>query len=190
MTIQITNDTFGNAGREEVRFSDREDLKNHIHDLSTNSGWYREYLTGALDTCRDVGIGSPVESEDYMSLEQYEADLFTKAMLGAIETPRPSTKLVAEWSGKLTVGIYENCAWSIRLYEDRAIVRMPGVRWQGNTGGYHLYRSRLDRSAKGGVVKLNELIALRASELADDEDYTDTALDIVEGTYPRSNTLS
>ena len=84
-----------------------------------------------------------------------------------------STKLVAEWSGQINVGIYDNCEWTIRLYEDRAIVRMPGVKWVGNTGGYHLYRTRETGR------KLAGLLALAAQEKADETDCTDRALEIV-----------
>lgn len=90
----------------------------------------------------------------------------------AVET-KPSTKLVAEWSGKINVGIYDNCTWMIRLYEDRAIVRMPGVKWEGNSGGYHLYRTRETGR------KLRDLLALAAQETADATNYTDRALEIV-----------
>ena len=88
-------------------------------------------------------------------------------------TSKPSAKLIAEWSGSIDVGIYDNCTWTIRLYEDRAIVRMPGVKWEGNTGGYHLYRTR-----ETGRI-LRELLALAAEEKSDSEDYSDRALEIV-----------
>jgi len=86
---------------------------------------------------------------------------------------KPSTKLVAEWSGRINVGIYDNCTWTIRLYEDRAIVRMPGVKWTGNTGGYHLYRTRETGR------KLAALLAIAERETADAEDYSDEALEVV-----------
>jgi hypothetical protein len=88
-------------------------------------------------------------------------------------TVKPSTKLVAEWSGQIKVGIYDNCSWSIRLYEDRAIVRMPGVEWTGNTGGYHLYKTR-----ETGY-KFRDLLAIAKREREDEESYTDDALDAV-----------
>jgi hypothetical protein len=61
-------------------------------------------------------------------------DSVTQINTTETKTAKPSTKLLAKWSGELTVGIYERCAWSIRLYEDRAIVRMPYVKWIGQTG--------------------------------------------------------
>lgn len=95
--------------------------------------------------------------------------------IAAVTTKTASTKLVAEWSGSINVGIYDNCTWSIRLYEDRAIVRMPGVKWQGNSGGYHLYRTRETGR------KLAELLAIADRESADAEDYTADALEAVSG---------
>ena len=88
---------------------------------------------------------------------------------------KPSTKLVAEWSGRINVGIYDNCTWTIRLYEDRAIVRMPGVKWTGNTGGYHMYRTRETGR------KLAALLAIAERETADAEDYSYEALEVVSG---------
>jgi len=88
---------------------------------------------------------------------------------------KPSTKLVAEWSGQINVGIYDNCTWTIRLYEDRAIVRMPGVKWTGNTGGYHLYRTR-----ETGA-RLQALLCLARHQSADIEDYAEQALACVSG---------
>lgn len=86
-------------------------------------------------------------------------------------TTKPRAKLLREWTGTITVGIYECCTWTVRLYEDRAVIKMPGVRWTGNTGGYHLYRSRATDE------QLAELRAVLAEEQADDEEYDDTLLE-------------
>ena len=84
---------------------------------------------------------------------------------------KPRAKLLREWTDTTTVGIYEDCTWTVRLYEDRAIIKMPGVRWTGNTGGYHLYRSRAT------AEQLAELRAVLAEEREDDEEYDDTLLE-------------
>lgn len=89
------------------------------------------------------------------------------------EIAKPSTKLVREWTGEINVGIYDNCTWSVRLYADRAIVRMPGVKWKGNTGGYHLYRSRVVGR------EMTDLLALAQREIDDDEDYSDDVREIL-----------
>ncbi len=47
------------------------------------------------------------------------------------------------------------------------------MKWEGNTGGYHLYRTR-----ETGRI-LRELLALAAEEKSDSEDYSDRALEIV-----------
>jgi hypothetical protein len=91
-------------------------------------------------------------------------------MMTTTKTATPG-KLLREWAGEIDVGIYENCTWSVRLYEDRAVIKMPGVRWTGNTGGYHLYRSR------ASVEQLRELRAVLADEQADGETYDDNLLE-------------
>lgn len=43
-----------------------------------------------------------------------------------------------------SVGIYDNCRDIARIYPDRTVATLAGVRWVGNTGAYHEYRYRLD----------------------------------------------
>ena len=86
---------------------------------------------------------------------------------------KPSSKLIQEWTWSLNVGIYDNCTATVRLYEDRAIVRMPGIKWQGNTGAYHLYRSLIDSSNRTDAEMLAQLLRIAANEAQDDEDYTE-----------------
>lgn len=93
----------------------------------------------------------------------------------ALKSSSRQSSTSAEWGGTINVGIYSNRSWSIRLYADRAIVRMPGVKWTGNTGGYHLYRTH-----ETGC-RLTALLALANREHADSADYTDEALEIVSG---------
>ena len=94
--------------------------------------------------------------------------------IATTEACKPSTKLIREWTDEIKVGIYDNCTWSVRIYADRAIVRMPGVKWEGNTGGYHLYRYR----ALGRCLR--DLLALAQSEIDDDEDYTDSVRETLD----------
>jgi len=52
-----------------------------------------------------------------------------------MSTPKSySRTLVKEWSGYEQVGIWDNCRWSVRLYEDRAIYKGNAVRWVGQSG--------------------------------------------------------
>lgn len=83
-----------------------------------------------------------------------------------------SRKLIAKWGRTYKAGIYDNCSATIRLYADRAIYKHDGVRWQGNTGGYHTWTTRI-------VGKVHEdLLALAAAQDADGEDYTEDAMGI------------
>jgi hypothetical protein len=45
-----------------------------------------------------------------------------------------SRTLIREWSGYEDVGIWDNCKWSVRLYEDRAVYKGHTVRWANNSG--------------------------------------------------------
>jgi hypothetical protein len=83
-----------------------------------------------------------------------------------------SRKLIAEWSDSIKVGIYDNCTWRIRLYHDRAVVKMPGVKWEGNTGGYHEYIYRIvgDDHAM--------LLEIAKNQEVDGEEYSEEAYEI------------
>lgn len=90
-------------------------------------------------------------------------------------------KLIREWSDAITVGIYDNSTWRVRMYDDRAVVTMPTVRWTSqSSGGYHEDKYRIEG------VGLERLKDIYANEQADDEDYTDTVYDYLmrrEGRY-------
>jgi hypothetical protein len=85
-----------------------------------------------------------------------------------------SRKLITEWSDTIQVGIYDDCTWSIRLYEDRAVVKMPGVKWVGNSGCYHEYRYRITGS---------DLTRLLQIAQEDDADGTEEALSLATDYY-------
>jgi hypothetical protein len=83
-----------------------------------------------------------LDREDGQSLEDYTAECCAEARgMATVTDVAPSRKLVAKWSGELKVGIYERCAWSVRLYEDRAIVRMPYVKWANSSGTLAFWRT-------------------------------------------------
>lgn len=50
------------------------------------------------------------------------------------------------------VGIYDNCTDVVRVYEDRTVARLAGVKWIGNTGGYHEYKYRIDGAIHNKIV--------------------------------------
>ena len=92
-----------------------------------------------------------------------------------------SRKLIKEWSGNITVGIYDNSTWRVRLYADRAVVTMPTVKWRGNTGGYHEDKYRLTGRW------LADMLAIANAQTEDNEDYTDRVYDLLYEVdqYPR-----
>ena len=61
-----------------------------------------------------------------------------------------------------SVGIYDNCTDIARFYPDRTVATLAGVRWIGNTGGYHEYRHRIDGEAHQRIL----------AAMADDADET------------------
>ena len=82
-----------------------------------------------------------------------------------MKSTKSSRKLIATWSDDIVVGIY-NSTWTVRLYADRAVVRIPYVKWVGNTGGYAERHERI-------TGKLHaELLEIKRQETEDDVDYT------------------
>ena len=61
----------------------------------------------------------------------------------ATQPTKPArSKLIREWTGHITVGIYEDEPWSVKLYDTHATVRMPCVKWEGNSGSLDFARCR------------------------------------------------
>ncbi len=77
-----------------------------------------------------------------------------------------SKKLVKKWEYDLQVGIYDSIL-IVRLYADRAVARVPHVRWVGSTGGYAERYVRIDGA------DLAALLRIAQQEIDDDADYTD-----------------
>ena len=84
-----------------------------------------------------------------------------------------SNVLIREWTGEEKVGIWENCRWSVRLYEDRAICKSFVVRWGGNTGSLGTSHER-----HTGVV-LETLKRIAREEGEDSADYTERVYDFI-----------
>lgn len=61
-------------------------------------------------------------------------------------------KLISTLQRDVSVGIYDNCEDVVRVYEDRTIAHLSGVRWVGNTGGYHCYKHRIDGATHQRIV--------------------------------------
>ena len=63
-------------------------------------------------------------------------------------------------------GIYDNCIATVEYREDgkRARITYPGVRWRGNTGGYHKYIYYIDGGGQKvflRVLRENQIRALK-----------------------------
>jgi hypothetical protein len=84
-----------------------------------------------------------------------------------------SRKVIKVWEDWYQVGIWENCKQSVKLYEDRAIIKIPYVKWVNNSGS-------LDWSTERVTGKMLALLSTIAKqEVEDQEDYTDQVMDCV-----------
>lgn len=50
------------------------------------------------------------------------------------------------------VGIWDNCMDVARIYPDRTVATIAGVRWTGNTGSLHNYKHRIVGSAHEAIL--------------------------------------
>jgi len=91
-----------------------------------------------------------------------------------MSTPKSySRTLIKEWIGYEQVGIWENCRWSVRLYEDRAIYKGHSVRWVGQSG------SLVDVHERWTGKVVDKLKAIAKREVEDEADYIDEVYAIV-----------
>ena len=86
------------------------------------------------------------------------------------QTNPQRSKLIHEWTGHITVGIYEDEPWSIKLYDTHATMRMPCVKWEDSTGSLDFARCRA--SAKQ-LAFLREIHAEEEQDRANGEDDPD-----------------
>jgi hypothetical protein len=63
-----------------------------------------------------------------------------------------------KFSRAVSVGIYNNCEYTVRVYVDKIIVISPYVRWTGNTGGY---------AERKDAIRTPAIIAAVLSDLTD-----------------------
>lgn len=52
----------------------------------------------------------------------------------------------------VSVGIYDNCQITLRVLDGRSLLTQPGIRWQGNTGGYHEYKHRITGNDHAAIL--------------------------------------
>jgi len=92
-------------------------------------------------------------------------------------TATASRKLIKKWAGELQVGIWERCDWSVRLYPDRAVARMPFVKWVNNSGSLDESYQRITGP------KHAQLLALAQAEIEDDADYSPEACELADRSW-------
>lgn len=95
----------------------------------------------------------------------------------ATTNTKPSGKLITEWSNSIHVGIWDNCATSIRLYADRAIYKAPYVKWRNNSGSLDVETRRITGD------DLKALLQIAKEEDEDGEDYTGQAFQLLSQRY-------
>ncbi|MDD5358270.1 MAG: hypothetical protein PHX80_03935 [Candidatus Nanoarchaeia archaeon] len=88
-----------------------------------------------------------------------------------------SSNLIKEWYDYEQVGIWDNCRWSVRLYDDRAIYKGHTVRWVNNSG------SLADVHERWTGKVLDQLKKIAQEEKEDDADYTDQVYAIIRDQY-------
>jgi hypothetical protein len=84
------------------------------------------------------------------------------------------SKKIAEWSDDIKVGIYDT-EWALRLYDDKAILHMPYVKWIGNTGSLAMRVIRFSPTDSD----FHEFSLIATQEIDDEEDYTEEIKEII-----------
>lgn len=86
---------------------------------------------------------------------------------------RPSGKLIAQWSDDIKVGIWDNEAWTLRLYEDRAVLKYPTVKWSHNSGSLDYVSARITGRIHAALLKV------AADQTDSIEDHTERARELI-----------
>lgn len=84
------------------------------------------------------------------------------------------SKKIKTWSDDVKVGIWDD-QWDLTLYDDKAILHMPYVKWVNNSGSLasHTTRFSVDDSMYGKFAKIAK------QEEEDGEDYTDAIQELI-----------
>lgn len=86
-----------------------------------------------------------------------------------------SDELIREWDSYISVGIWDRCHTSIRLYADRAVYKTPYVHWRNNSGSLDVTTRRVTGT------NLRSLLRISREEIEDGVDYTDLAFELLSG---------
>lgn len=91
----------------------------------------------------------------------------TQASASTPTKPKPSRKLIATWSGSYDLAIWENCEWTVWLYEDRALVEMPcSTPSRSGDNSWYLGTAKYSTSEPGPLQALKRLAANGADSAA------------------------
>lgn len=98
------------------------------------------------------------------------------------KTPK-QTKPLRTFSGIITVGIYKNQRWTVKVYADRTITKIPYVKWEGQTGTLEVEREVIPlRTARHQrLVKLVNHVGILYDTAGFRIDKGDRALQIAQG---------
>jgi hypothetical protein len=88
------------------------------------------------------------------------------------------SKKIKTWSDDIKVGIWDD-RWSLALYDDKAILHMPYVKWINNSGSLAEHVTRFD--AESGAKMLAKFHKIAAQEKEDEEDYTERIQELIWG---------
>ena len=86
------------------------------------------------------------------------------------------SKKIKTWSDDIKVGIYDD-QWTLALYDDKAILHMPYVKWVNNSGSLSEHVTRYDAESRSQMLAKFRKIA--AQEIEDGEDYTERIKELV-----------
>jgi hypothetical protein len=82
----------------------------------------------------------------------------TQASASTVTKAKPSRKLIATWSGSYNLAIWEDCDWTVRLYEDRALVEMPSMkRSRSGDNSWYLGTEKYSINEPGSLQALKRL---------------------------------
>lgn len=86
------------------------------------------------------------------------------------------SKNIKTWNNDIKVGIWES-EWTLRLYDDKAILHMPYVKWVNNSGSLAERTTRFDATSGPRIFAAIKKIAAREKE--DGEDYTEEIKELI-----------
>jgi hypothetical protein len=86
------------------------------------------------------------------------------------------SKKIKTWSDDIKVGIYDD-QWTLTLYDDKAILHMPYVKWINNSGSLAQHITRFD--VDSGAKTLAQFRKIATQEMEDEEDYTERIKELV-----------